>query len=95
MTQMTWAEYREKYPPFVGPKGPQHCRRFPGCCHHEENRQNTINLGNWNHRMGWLPCGDNWWKFPAKNIEHNHFNPMTDVTVIVKTPHGTKRLVSE
>lgn len=72
MTEMTFAEWRKKNPAFIGPKGPSHMLSFPVCCHHEENRQNAINLGNWTHRTGWSPCGDNWWLFPRKNMEHRH-----------------------
>jgi hypothetical protein len=96
MTELTtWEEWRKIYPAFIGPKPPQHCMSFPGCCHHEENRQNAINVENYKRRLGWLPCGDNWWRFPAKNLEHNHID-LSSVTIYVKQPDGsTKKLVTE
>lgn len=93
---MTWQEWREKNPPFIGPKGPQHHISFPGCCHYEENRQNSIDIGNYRYRNGWLPCGDNWWIPLKKNIEHHHYPDVIEYTIHVKQPDGsTRRLVNE
>lgn len=36
---------------------------LPGYLHHEKNRQARIRHDEYHNPGGWLPCGDNWWRF--------------------------------
>jgi len=83
------------WPRFIGPKGPMIYRRFPSCCHYEENRQNTIDVGNYNHRTGWTPCGDNWWLLKKKNVEHHHYSDSIPYQLYVRQGGTTKKVVNE
>lgn len=63
--------------------------RFPVHVHHEENRLNRIEVENdLYYKDGWLPCGDNWWRFPwtqqqIKRAEERYYelNKMEVLTV--------------
>ena len=62
--------------------------RFPAYVYHEENRLNHIEAENDIYKDGWLPCGDNWWRFPwtlqqIKRAEerYHQFNKIEVVTV--------------
>jgi hypothetical protein len=36
---------------------------LPGYLHHETNWQARLRHYDYHHPGGWLPCGDNWWRF--------------------------------